>query len=124
MDVRKGDVIEGKNHSELFQKIAEEFVLSSGGVWTAFFVRALSAPIEEGLVWLVHFAIVEHREGERYALAEAFVVDIMHVLVQGVNFVVKGVGIGTANDAAILELSFEHFYTGADELTFLIESDF
>ena len=48
MDVGKGDIIEGKDPSELFQKVTKKVVLSSGGIGTAFFGRALSTPIEEG----------------------------------------------------------------------------
>ena len=48
MDVGKGNVIESKDLFELFQKVAEKEVLTAGGIGTAFFARALSAPIEEG----------------------------------------------------------------------------
>lgn len=72
----------------------------------------------------MYFAIIEHGEGEGDALAEAFVIDIVNVLVECVYLIIEGVGIGTANDAAVFELAFEDFNSGADELTLFIEADF
>ena len=72
----------------------------------------------------MYLSIIEHGEGEGDALAEAFVVDIVNVLVECVYLVVEGVGIGTANYTAIFELTFEYFYSGTDELAFLVEADF
>ena len=47
VDVGEADVFESKDASEEFKKIAEEVVLSSGGIGASFFFRALSAPVEE-----------------------------------------------------------------------------
>ena len=72
----------------------------------------------------MYFAIVEHGEGEGDALAEAFVLDVMDVLVECVYLIIEGVGIGTANDAAVFELTLEDFNSGAYKLTLFIEADF
>ena len=72
----------------------------------------------------MYFAIIEHGEGKGDALAEAFVIDVMDVLVECVYLIIEGVGIGTANDAAVFELAFEDFNSGAYKLTLFIEADF
>ena len=72
----------------------------------------------------MYFAIIEHGEGKGDALAEAFVIDVMDVLVECVYLIIEGVGIGTANDAAVFELAFEDFNSCADKLTLFIEADF
>ena len=73
---------------------------------------------------MVHFAIIKHGEGEGDALAEAFVIDIVDVLVECVYLIIEGVGIGTANDAAVFELTLEYFNSGAYKLTLFVEADF
>lgn len=72
----------------------------------------------------MYFAIIEHGEGEGDALAEAFVIYVVNVLVECVNLIIEGVGIGTANDAAVFELTLEDFNSCADKLTLFIEADF
>ena len=57
-------------------------------------------------------------------LVEAFGIDVVDVLVECVYLVVEYIGIGTANDTAILELTLEYFYSGSNELAFLVETDF
>lgn len=72
----------------------------------------------------MYLPIVEHGEGEGDVLAEAFGIDVVDVLVECVYLVVEYIGIGTANDTAILELTLEYFYSGSDELPFLVEAYF
>lgn len=99
-------------------------VLSLGGGGASFFFGALSAPVDEGCGGLFYLSVAEHGEGEGYALAEAVVVDVVDVTVEGVDFVVEGVGIGASDYTPVLELAFANFYSGADELTFSLVSYF
>lgn len=57
-------------------------------------------------------------------LVEAFGIDVVDVLVECIYLVVEHIGIGTANDTTILELTLEYFYSGANEFSFLIEAYF
>lgn len=57
-------------------------------------------------------------------LAEAFIVDVVDMTIEGVYLIVEDVCICAPNDAPVLELAFEYLDSGSDEFSFAVESYF
>ena len=54
---------------------------------------------------------------------EAFCIDVVHLATECVYLVVEGIGIGTAYDAAVLELAFVDFDSCTYKFALLVVAD-
>lgn len=123
-DVGKGDVGKGADSTEHFKEIDKNSVLSVGGSCGPLFFCALDDEVDEGCTGLVGCMIVQHGKGEVALGVEAFCIDVVHLATECVYLVVEGIGIGTAYDAAVLELAFVDFDSCTYKFALLVVADF